>query len=315
MKNRHAFTLVELLVVIAVIGVVVGLMLPAVQKVREAANRLKCKNNLKQIGLALHNYHDSYSKLPPGYFSNLTGPPGDNAAGSCCYNEKGPGWSWAAYMLDYLELDNLKHQINFNLPVSDPANAVARTTYLPIFICPSEVDMDETFTVVDANNNPICDVARSSYTAMNGVLGVTGNAWDNNGAFIRNRPLRFEDIRDGLSNTLFVGERASNMSFATWTGAVPGGIVPAQRYPDLAQQLANAEGDAALVLSHGSRDHIPNNALVFDADATSSYHVAGVNFLFGDGSVHNISSGIDGLIYEALLTRAGHEPVEGGDDY
>jgi Protein of unknown function (DUF1559) len=144
---------------------------------------------------------------------------------------------------------------------------------------------------------------------MNGVLGVTDDAWDNNGAFIRNRQMRIADITDGLSNTLFVGERATNMSSSTWTGAVANGVVPAQRYPDPADQLANAEGAPALVLAHGSREHLPNNPLVFDADATSSYHVAGVNFLLGDGSVQSISNTIDGTIYEALLTRAGGEAV------
>jgi prepilin-type processing-associated H-X9-DG protein len=148
---------------------------------------------------------------------------------------------------------------------------------------------------------------------MNGVLGVTSDAWDNNGAFIRNRHLRIADISDGLSNTLFVGERATNMSSTTWTGAVTNGVVPAQRYPDPLDRLSNAEGAPALVLAHGSRDHLPNNPLVFDADATSSYHISGVNFLFGDGSVQSISNTINGTVFEALLTRAGGEAVS--EDY
>jgi prepilin-type N-terminal cleavage/methylation domain-containing protein/prepilin-type processing-associated H-X9-DG protein len=313
MKSRRGFTLIELLVVIAIIGVLIALLLPAVQKVRESANRLQCKNNLKQIGIALHAYHDRLKGLPVGYFSNLSGPAGQDANGNCCYNEIGPGWGWAAYLLDDLEQGNLRRQIRFDLKITDPLNAAIRETSLPIFTCPSEVESGP-IMVVDANGNPICNVGRSSYTAMNGVLGVTGDAFDNNGVFLRNRRIRFADIIDGLSNTLFVGERASNMSRATWTGGVTGAVVPAQRYPDPADQLANAEACAALVLSHGSRSHIPNDQLVFDADAVSSYHTAGVNFLFGDGSVHSISNGIDGLMYEALLTRAGGE-VAVGDDY
>ena len=101
------------------------------------------------------------------------------------------------------------------------------------------------------------------------------------------------------------------MSSTSWTGAVLGGVVPAQRYPDPVDQLANAEAAAALVLSHGSRSHIPNDQLVFDADATSSYHLGGVQFLFGDGSVHMIANTINGMVYEALLTRAGNEPITG----
>jgi prepilin-type processing-associated H-X9-DG protein len=270
--------------------------------VREAAARIRCKNNLKQIGLALHGYHDRMNGFPPGY---LTAIASDNS-------DLGPGWGWAAFLLDDVEQGNLQRQIRFDLQVSDPANAALRLLPLSIFVCPSEPRTGP-FTVVDGNGNPVCDVARSSYVAMNGVLGVSGDAWDNNGVFLRNRSMRIAEITDGLSNTLFVGERASNMSSVTWTGAVTGGVVPAQRYPDPADRLANAELASALVLAHGSRDHLPNNPLVFDADATSSYHTSGVNFLFGDGSVQSINNSINGLVYEALLTRAGGEPISGSD--
>src|SRR5207244_4110522 len=97
------------------------------------------------------------------------------------------------------------------------------------------------------------------YVAMNGVLGVSSDAFDNNGAFLRNRSMRIRDITDGLSNTIFVGERCTSMSSTTWTGAVTSGVVPAQRYASAADQLGNAEAAAALVLAHGSKDHLPNN--------------------------------------------------------
>jgi prepilin-type processing-associated H-X9-DG protein len=294
--------LIELLVVIAIMGVLIGLLVPAVQKVRETANRLKCANNLRQIGLALHNYHDRKGHFPPGYQTQVAG---DNS-------DLGPGWGWASLLLDDLEQSPLKNQIHFDLQITDPANATARVMTVPVLVCPSE-NKTGTFTVVDANGNPLVDVARASYVAMNGVLGVTSDAWDNNGAFIRNRPMRIADIVDGLSQTLFVGERGTNMSSVTWTGAVTGGVVPAQRYPDPADQLAFAEGAPALVLAHGSRYHLPDNPLVFDADATSSYHMHGVNFLFGDGSVQPINDSINGIVYEALLTRWGNEPISSGD--
>jgi prepilin-type N-terminal cleavage/methylation domain-containing protein/prepilin-type processing-associated H-X9-DG protein len=304
MKIRPAFTLIELLVVIAIIAVILGLLLPAVQRIREAASSLKCKNNLKQIGLALQSFHDRTGTFPPGYVTQLAA---DKTT------ELGSGWGWATFILDELEQGNLRQQINFGLDIRDPANETVRLTVVSTFVCPSEVKTDS-LTVVDANGNPIIDVARANYTAMNGVLGVSSDMGDNNGAFLRNKRFRIPDITDGLSNTLFVGERATNMSGATWVGAVAGGVAPAQRYPDPADQLANAEAAAALVLSHGSRSHIPNDQLVFDADATSSYHIAGVNFLFGDGSVHTISNNIGGSVYEALLTRAGNEII-GGDAY
>jgi prepilin-type N-terminal cleavage/methylation domain-containing protein/prepilin-type processing-associated H-X9-DG protein len=302
MKSRNAFTLIELLVVIAIIAIMIGLLIPAVQKVRETAFRLACKNNLKQIGLALHNYLQRTDAFPLGYQTNVAA---DNS-------DLGPGWGWAAYLLDDLEQGNLKQRIRFDLQISNPANAAVRVTVVPIYICPSEVQ-GGTFTVVNSGGTPICDVARGSYVAMNGVLGVSSDAFDNNGAFLRNRAMRIADITDGLSNTIFVGERCSSMSNTTWTGAVTNGVVPAVRYPLASDQLANAEAASALMLSHGSRDHLPNNPLVFDADATASYHTGGVNFLFGDGSVHPMTNSISGTVFEALLTRAGGEPVSGGD--
>jgi prepilin-type N-terminal cleavage/methylation domain-containing protein/prepilin-type processing-associated H-X9-DG protein len=301
MKRRSAFTLIEVLVVIAIIGILVGLMLPAVQRVRESAARLKCQNNLKQIGIALQNYHDRLNGFPAGYHTQVAA---DNS-------DLGPGWGWAAYLLSDIEQTNLLNQIRFDLQIYDPANANARVTTVPTYLCPSDPGARDTFVVVDAGGNPICSVAHASYVGINGVLGVSSDAFDNNGAFLRNMRMRVADICDGLSNTLFVGERATNMSNVTWTGAVTNAVVPDLRYSDPADQMANAELAPALVLSHGSRNHLPNNPLVFDADATSSYHIQGVNFLFGDGSVRGINSTINGLIYEALLTRNGGEAISG----
>ena len=303
MRAHKGFTLIELLVVIAIIAILIGLLLPAVQKVRAAADRIRCKNNLHQIGLALHNYENVNKAFPPGYQTNVAP---DNS-------DQGPGWGWAAYLLDDLEQGPLQRQIRFDLQISDPANAAVRVAPVKGLVCPSETQTSP-FTVVDASGNPVVTVARASYVAMNGVLGVSSDAFDNNGAFLRNRKMRIAEISDGLSNTLFIGERCSSMSNVTWTGAVTNGVVPAVRYPTSADQLANAESAAALVLAHGSRDHLPNNPLVFDADATASFHTQGVNFLFGDGAVQSISNSISGTVYEALLTRAGGEPI-GGSDY
>jgi prepilin-type N-terminal cleavage/methylation domain-containing protein/prepilin-type processing-associated H-X9-DG protein len=302
MRSRRAFTLIELLVGIAIIAILIALLVPAVQKVRAASARTQCINNLKQIGLALHSYHGRLKSFPPGYQTNVAA---DNS-------DLGPGWGWAAFLLDDLDQGNLKNRLRYDLQISDPANAQARVITVAVYVCPLELN-PRPFTVVDGGGNPICDVAHGSYVAMNGVLGVSSDAFDNNGAFLRNYNMKIAHVTDGLSNTLFVGERCTSMSNTTWTGAVTNGIVPAQRYPLPADQLANAEAASALVLSHGSRDHLPNNPLVFDADATASYHTGGVNFLFGDGTVRSINNSIDGLIYEALLTRAGNESVSAND--
>jgi prepilin-type N-terminal cleavage/methylation domain-containing protein/prepilin-type processing-associated H-X9-DG protein len=291
MKRRRAFSLIELLVVMAIIAALVGLLLPAVQKVRETAVRLRCKNNLRQIGIALHDYHDRNLIFPPGYTSVLD----DNG------NEIGPGWGWGAYLLADLEESNVQQQTNFSLKVQDPANTAPRLIEMRVFRCPAD-SYPSPFTVADANGNPLCQVAYGNYVAINGNGGVTDFAGTNDGSFLRDQAFQISDITDGLSNTLFIGERCSSMSYTTWTGAVPGGTVPSLRDP------TSVEGAAALVLSHCG-PHLPNNPDVTDADATSSFHFQGVNFLFGDGSVHIINSNIDVATYDALATRAGGEAV------
>jgi prepilin-type processing-associated H-X9-DG protein len=261
-------------------------------------------------------------RFPPAYSSNLLAGTvaSQNANGDCTWNETGPGWGWGTSLLNDLEQSNLYSQLNLSLDIKDPSNAVSRNTMLKVFICPSEIQPGS-FAVVDANGNPLIDVngleitvAHSSYVGINGAPdGVTSDAYDNNGAFIRNTGFRIADITDGLSNTLFVGERCTNMSNTTWVGAVQGAVVPDLRYSDEPDQLANAEGDSALVLAHGSTTHLPNNPLVFDADATASYHPAGVNFLFGDGSVHSIGNDIDPTTYQSLCTRNGSEVIDGAN--
>jgi prepilin-type N-terminal cleavage/methylation domain-containing protein/prepilin-type processing-associated H-X9-DG protein len=317
-NTRRGFTLIELLVVVAIIAVLIGLLLPAVQKVRETAMRMSCCNNLKQIGLALQTFHDRGSAFPAGYVSNLQpGTQPSQVGGDCTWNETGPGWGWGVYLLPDLEQEGLYQQLRLDLDIKDPLNAAGRTTAVKVLTCPSAAQTDP-FAVVDSGGNPLLDVnsqpvsvAYGSYVGMNGAPGgVTSDAFDNNGAFLRNTRFRIKDITDGTSNTLFIGERCSNMALTSWVGAVQGCVAPDLRYTDLANQLSHAEGACALVLAHGSTTHLPNDKLVFDADATSSYHIAGVNFLFGDGSVHCISNSIDPDVYQALCTRGGGENID-----
>src|SRR5437868_3103902 len=139
-RPRPGFTLIELLVVIAIIAILIGLLVPAVQKVREAAARMQCTNNLKQIGLALHGYHDSNKALPPGYCDSAPWPNQD----------AGPGWGWASFILPNLEQSALGRQCDCNQNVGSNAAPIpaVRSTVLPIFVCPSDKRID-TFTVTD----------------------------------------------------------------------------------------------------------------------------------------------------------------------
>src|SRR5436309_470327 len=149
MRARRGFTLIELLVVIAIIAVLIGLLLPAVQKVREAANRMKCQNNLKQLGLALHNYESGNGHFPPAYVR--TSGKQSGSAYSVLYpdgNWNGLyGWAWGTLLLPYVEQDNLYKTLRLDLPCWAPENASLVKTKLPIFLCPSASGGSDGFSV------------------------------------------------------------------------------------------------------------------------------------------------------------------------
>ncbi|HEV8001438.1 MAG TPA: DUF1559 domain-containing protein [Planctomycetaceae bacterium] len=298
-KSRTGFTLIELLVVIAIIATLISLLLPAVQAAREAARRTQCRNNLKQMGLALHNYLDRMRVFPPAYASAL------DTSG----NDTGMGWGWASFLLSDLEEAGLKKQIHFGLNISDPSNLIPATTFLPSFNCPSDTLIEKFAITVDGNGNPLTTpitVARGNYVAVNGNNGVTGNQASNDGAFLEDKSFSPRDITDGLSNTFFLSERCHNMSDTTWTGAVTGVGV----FDNRDSSPSAVEGSAALVLGHCG-PHAPNNPLVTDADALASMHPLGVLFLLGDGSVQYVGSQIDLGVYDALASRAGGESSQG----
>ncbi len=224
---RCGFSLVELLVVIAIIGILVGILLPAVQSAREAARRMQCSNNLKQMGLALHNYEGAHRTFPPGFISRVTGswPGGSNAP----IPEAGPGWSLFALMLPQLEQSNLHSTIRWDLPIADTLNQPARRTRVKEYQCPSDAWNEP--VRVWPNSLAINDLAHSSYVACLGG-GDPAQAprytalyeeQPFNGMFHRNRAIRHAEITDGTSNTLGLGERASMFAPNGWAGVVPNG--------------------------------------------------------------------------------------------
>jgi len=279
-------TLVELLVVIGIVAVLVALLMPAVQAAREAARRARCQNHVRQIGLALHNHHTTHRSLPPGWVS--AAPNGD------------PGWGWGAVALPFIEQEALQEASGGGpwgghgpspggMPIGHAGNQRFRETSLSLFLCPSD-PADKLFMLHRGTGSgapPMFEIARANYVAVFGTRTVEANPGTGDGTFFQNSSVRFADVRDGLSNTLLVGERCSRLDNATWVGAVPGA----------------GHGMARVVGRAGS---VPNHVLNDFADF-SSYHPFGANFVLGDGAARLISDEIDLAVYRALATRSGGE--------
>jgi prepilin-type N-terminal cleavage/methylation domain-containing protein/prepilin-type processing-associated H-X9-DG protein len=316
MRPRRAFTLIELLVVIAIIAVLIALLLPAVQAAREAARRASCLNNLKQVGIALHNYHDAIGSFPPGLLSRMD---------PVTYDNDGPGWGWLSFALCQMEGSPVYNSINFIQNIEYPMNQTARVTVLGSFLCPSDAYRQDVFTVVDSTTSntspgaPICQVASSNYVGSIGSGDPSSlYPWiidaddgppgrDNgNGLFYRNHSVTIAQITDGTSQTFAAGERSQNLSRATWTGAVTNAAVPLVALQ--AEAGLDPEGGDALVLSHTGEGHGPNSPSgLAHGDQYWAMHPGGANFLFADGSVRFIKEQVGFTIFQALATRAGGE--------
>jgi len=287
-QPRRGFTLIELLVVIAIIAVLIALLLPAVQAAREAARRAGCLNNLKQIGIALHNYHDSRNALPPGYIYSYGYPTG--------------GFGWATMILPNMEQVPIFNSVNFNLPAWSAPNSTACIQNLTSYICPTD------YTNKGLLAREGFNYGRSSYVGSFGPNDMDNVPEDRAGLLSRNSQTRFSDVIDGLSQTFAAGERTNAVYLTVigsdshydletvWPGAIKENPVDDHAHTTLFQ--------AAYLINS------PN----FDDRDSMSYHQGGSNFLFTDGSVKFIKLTINPTIYQALGSRAGGEVV-GADQY
>jgi prepilin-type N-terminal cleavage/methylation domain-containing protein/prepilin-type processing-associated H-X9-DG protein len=313
--RRGAFTLIELLVVIAIIAILIGLLLPAVQKVREAAARMKCSNNLKQIGLAVHNYHDTNGKLPNAYDART-------------------GLSWHVLILPYIEQDNLYKQ--FDLTNSSFVHTIVGRNNphglrkLAAYLCPSCPLTEQAFGAPNNTNGPSDLIPANTgqpaaiphYYGVNGPRGTnpaTATAYPvgtalhegvpvaTTGIFQRDGDHRLTGITDGTSNTLMIAEMSwvsprFGTRYRTWVrgGEEYAGVVAGR--PSFVVSCRNVTNAINSIFS--ANLIVPYNDVPF-----GSMHPGGMNAGFGDGSVRFLSQNLDMATYRALASRDGGEVI------
>jgi prepilin-type N-terminal cleavage/methylation domain-containing protein/prepilin-type processing-associated H-X9-DG protein len=298
-RPRKAFTLIELLVVIAIIAVLIALLLAAVQKVRAAANRMACTNNLKQLGLALHNFHDSHRKFPPG---QVKGPLPEAGV----FNAANHGWG--AFILPFIEHQPLFSRYHWDLNVTDPVNRPVGATQLQIFQCPS-AEPNRFFTAGPSGMGACGDYAPTWCFSTKAESKCEIDPLENyQGVLQPNHMTRLSEITDGTSQTILLTEDAGRPRL--WRIGKSGPDQTVEGGPWVAV-------NSGIILLGSTADGTmrpgPCAINCTNKGEVYSFHPGGANAVFADGSVHFLRANMTINVLAALITRAGGEVVSGND--
>lgn len=284
LPQRKAFSLIECLVVMAIIAVLASLLLPAVQMAREAARRTQCANNLMQLGVAIQNYESVHEVLPPGVV-NESGPISNIPVG---YH-----FGWLAQILPFIEQKNTYRHLDHRTSIYSPNNSTVRALPIRALLCPSDPGASSTV------------VAPSSYAGCYDDDEVPISA-DNTGVFFLNSAIRFEDIPDGRPHTIFLGEKRIEPNDLGWASGTRATLRNAATRPGRVPSLGPSAGSGSTSESASTVTNL--------VGGFGSLHPGGANIAFGDGSVRFIKKEIDARIFRLLANRADGEMI-GGNEY
>lgn len=295
----RAFTLIELLVVIAIIAVLIGLLLPAVQKVREAAARMSCQNNLKQIGLAHNNFHDTHKCFPPGGLSGAKDNVTLSAARRAGVSTPGVIHSWSPFILPYIEQGNVANQYSMTVNWNAAANQAAIAIPIKTFVCPSTPNSAGRVCNGGGVDNPPSDYAPnnaySSTLATNGYCDVVA---DYTGILQVNRTWSIPEISDGTSNTLMMSEDAGRPDRWIAGKMTDAGIAQDGGWANRDNEYIVHGYDVAAGSSPGTC-----HTNCYNGNEVYSFHQGGANHVFADGSVHFITASMDIREFVKLITK------------